>query len=199
MRLEPGFLFGRVVSPQHRIPVRKPPELRDDVAMLLRVLLRRVRAVVAQRWRRLGHQPGERGNGGVVGLMAGDAESTMAGAQRLHGAGKTRAEICIVGNGGTEDQIAAVDAGDLFGVVAFDFEGDLVQNVDELHRLAADPTAEGQRLTVPIRSSGADDRERCEHRMPASATPRRCRRIDVAAVSADAAGTAQVRILRVPP
>ena len=48
--------------------------------------------------------------------MAGDAESTMAGLNVFTAAGKDPQEICIVGNGGTEDQIAAVEAGDLFGV-----------------------------------------------------------------------------------
>ena len=90
------------------------------------------------------------GNPDSNGLMAGDAESTMAGLNAYTGAGMDPTEICIVGNGGTEDQIAAVEAGELYGVVAFDFVGDLAQNVDELHRLAADPTAEGQQLTVPI-------------------------------------------------
>ena len=90
------------------------------------------------------------GNPDSNGFMAGDAESTMAGLNAYSGAGMDPTEICIVGNGGTEDQIAAVEAGELYGVVAFDFVGDLAQNVDELHRLAADPSAEGQQLTVPI-------------------------------------------------
>ena len=90
------------------------------------------------------------GNPDSNGFMAGDAESTMAGLNAYSSAGNDPTEICIVGNGGTEDQIAAVEAGELYGVVAFDFVGDLAQNVDELHRLAADPTAEGQQLTVPI-------------------------------------------------
>ena len=77
------------------------------------------------------------GNPDSDGLMAGDAESTMAGLNVYSAAGKDPTEICIVGNGGTEDQIAAVEAGELYGVVAFDFVGDLAQNVDELHRLAA--------------------------------------------------------------
>ena len=83
-------------------------------------------------------------------LMAGDAESTMAGLNVFSAAGKDPQEICIVGNGGTEDQIAAVEAGDLYGVIAFDFEADVVQNVDEMHRMALDPTQAGQLLTIPI-------------------------------------------------
>lgn len=93
-------------------------------------------------------------NPDAVGLMAGDAESTMAALNVFTAAGKSGQDICIVGNGGTDDQIAAVDAGDLFGVIAFDFEADLMQNVDELHALAQDPTAEGQVLTIPIKRIG---------------------------------------------
>ena len=93
-------------------------------------------------------------NPDAVGLMAGDAESTMAALNVFTAAGKSGQDICIVGNGGTDDQIAAVDAGDLYGVIAFDFEADLMQNVDELHALAQDPTAEGQVLTIPIKRIG---------------------------------------------
>ena len=42
----------------------------------------------------------------------------------------------------------------LFGVVAFDFETDLMQNVDELHAMSVDPTAEGQVLTIPVNRIG---------------------------------------------
>ncbi len=93
-------------------------------------------------------------NPDVVGLMAGDAESTMAALNVFTAAGMNGQDICIVGNGGTEDQIAAVEAGDVFGVVAFDFEADLVQNVDMLHAMAQDPTAPGQVLTIPISRIG---------------------------------------------
>ncbi len=90
------------------------------------------------------------GNPGTDGYMAGDAESTMAGLNAYTNAGMDATSICIVGNGGGDDQVAAVDAGELYGVVAFDFEGDLIQNLTELHTMAADPTAPGQLLTVPI-------------------------------------------------
>jgi ribose transport system substrate-binding protein len=93
-------------------------------------------------------------NPDAQGLMAGDAESTMAALNVFTSAGKSGQDICIVGNGGTEDQIAAVAAGDVFGVVAFDFEADLMQNVDELHAMSLDPTAEGQVLTIPVNRIG---------------------------------------------
>ena len=85
------------------------------------------------------------------GFMSGDAEATMAGLNAYSGAGKTPTDICVVGNGGTDDQLAAVKTGDLYGTVAFDFQADLTQNVDTLHTMAADPTADGSQLTVPIK------------------------------------------------
>jgi ABC-type sugar transport system substrate-binding protein len=84
------------------------------------------------------------------GLMAGDPEAAIPALNVFTAAGKSGQDICIVGNGGSEDQVSAVESGDLFGVVAFDFETDLMQNVDELHALAQDPTADGQVLTIPI-------------------------------------------------
>ncbi len=83
-------------------------------------------------------------------FMAGDAEATMAALNVYTAAGMDAQEICIVGNGGTDDQLAAVEAGEVFGVVAFDFEADLMQNLDELHRLAAAPGEVGEQLTIPI-------------------------------------------------
>ena len=91
------------------------------------------------------------GNPDSNAFMAGDAEATMAGLNAYTGAGKDPSEICVVGSGGTEDQIASIDAGELYGTVAFDFEADLTQNVDQVHRMASDPSAEGPQLTVPIK------------------------------------------------
>ncbi|HWS57933.1 MAG TPA: sugar ABC transporter substrate-binding protein [Actinotalea sp.] len=84
------------------------------------------------------------------GLFTGDAEATMAAVNAFTNAGSDPSALCIVGNGGTEEQVAAIEAGTLYGTVSFDFEGDLMQNLTELHTLAADPTAPGQSLTTPI-------------------------------------------------
>lgn len=88
------------------------------------------------------------------GFMAGDAQSTMAGLAAFTAAGKDPSKLCVVGNGGTSDQTQAVDAGKLFGVVAFDFLGDLQQNLGKLHTMAGDPKAAGTQLTVPIKTIG---------------------------------------------
>ncbi|HQY33254.1 sugar ABC transporter substrate-binding protein [Actinotalea sp.] len=89
-------------------------------------------------------------NPGANGLFTGDAESTMAAVNAFTNAGADPTTLCIVGNGGTEEQTAAIEAGTLFGVVSFDFMGDMGQNLAELHTLAADPTAPGRVLTTPI-------------------------------------------------
>lgn len=86
------------------------------------------------------------------GFMAGDAESTLAGLNAYTAAGKDATKICIVGNGGTDAQVAAVKSGKVYGVVAFDFIGDLGQNMQQLHSMAADPKAPGTQLTVPIKT-----------------------------------------------
>lgn len=90
------------------------------------------------------------------GLFTGDAESTMAAVNAFTSAGKDPAELCIVGNGGTDEQKAAIDAGTLYGTVSFDFEGDVVQNMTLLHGMAADPTAPGQKVVTPIAKISVD-------------------------------------------
>ncbi|MFZ0530170.1 MAG: sugar ABC transporter substrate-binding protein [Propionicimonas sp.] len=88
------------------------------------------------------------------GLFTGDAESTMAAVNAYTSAGKDLTKLCIVGNGGTDEQQKAIEEGKLYGVVAFDFAGDMGQNQAKLHSMAADPTAPGTQLTVPITTIG---------------------------------------------
>ena len=92
------------------------------------------------------------GNPTSDGFMAGDAEATMAGLNAYTAAGKDATKICIVGNGGEPDQLAAVKSGKLYGIVAFDFMADMGQNLGQLHTMAAAPTAPGTQLTVPIKT-----------------------------------------------
>lgn len=82
--------------------------------------------------------------------VTGDAESTLAGLNAYTAAGKDPAKTCIVGNGGDDAQKKAVTAGTLYGIVAFDFVGDLMQNLQQLHTMAGAPTAQGKQLVVPI-------------------------------------------------
>ena len=83
-------------------------------------------------------------------IIATDDESSLGALDAFKAAGKDPSELCVVGAGGNEEAVAAVDSGELYAEVAFDFVGDLGQNLGELHTLAADPSAPGQQLTIPI-------------------------------------------------
>ena len=79
-----------------------------------------------------------------------DDEATLGGLDAFKAAGKDPSDLCIVGSGGNDEAVAAVDSGELYAEVAFAFIGDLTQNLGELHTLAADPSAPGRQLTIPI-------------------------------------------------
>ncbi len=90
------------------------------------------------------------GNPGANVVIGTDDESSLGALDAFKQAGLDPQTTCIVGAGGNDEAKAAVAAGELFGVVAFDFQADLGQNLAELHTLAADPTAPGHVLTTPI-------------------------------------------------
>ncbi len=83
----------------------------------------------------------------VVGV---DDESTLGGLDAFNQVGKNATSTCVVGAGGNAEAQAAVKSGKLFADVAFDFQGDLMQNLKELHTLAASPKAPGTQLVTPI-------------------------------------------------
>lgn len=87
---------------------------------------------------------------GTNSLIATDDESTLGGVDAFKAAGMDPSTLCIVGAGGNDEAKAAVKSGDLYADVAFDFQKDIAQNLAELHTLAADPSAPGQQLTIPI-------------------------------------------------
>ena len=89
-------------------------------------------------------------------VIATDDESSLGALDAFKAAGKNPSEFCLVGAGGNEEAVAAVDSGELYAEVAFDFVGDLGQNLEELHTLAADPSAPGQQLTIPIQTFTQD-------------------------------------------
>jgi ABC-type sugar transport system substrate-binding protein len=83
----------------------------------------------------------------VVGV---DDESTLGGLDAFKQAGKSASSTCVLGAGGNAEAQAAVKSGKLFADVAFDFQGDLMQNLKELHTMAASPKAAGTQLVTPI-------------------------------------------------
>ncbi|GAA1960231.1 sugar ABC transporter substrate-binding protein [Microbacterium deminutum] len=83
-------------------------------------------------------------------MIATDDESSLGGLDAFKAAGKDPSKLCIVGAGGNDEAKAAVANGEFYAEVAFDFQKDIAQNLAELHTLAADPSAPGQQLTIPI-------------------------------------------------
>lgn len=83
-------------------------------------------------------------------IIGTDDESSLGALDAFKQAGKDPKTACIIGAGGNDEAKAAVAAGELFGVVAFDFGADLGQNLGLLHEMAADPSAPGKQVTTPI-------------------------------------------------
>ncbi len=79
-----------------------------------------------------------------------DDESSLGGLDAFSAAGLDASKTCLVGAGGNDEAQQDVKDGKLYGVVAFDFQADLMQNLQELHKLSADPTVDGTQLTTPI-------------------------------------------------
>lgn len=83
-------------------------------------------------------------------LFGTNDEGTLGGMTAFKQAGKDPKSVCIVGAGGGESSLAAVKAGDVYGVVAINFQGDLAQNVDLLAKMRGDPNAPGQVTNPPL-------------------------------------------------
>ena len=83
-------------------------------------------------------------------------EATLGALGALNQAGKDPSQLCVGGTGGNDEVLASVESGDLYTVVALQFDQDLQQKVAHLKEMAADPTAEGTQLTVPMDVATAD-------------------------------------------
>jgi ABC-type sugar transport system substrate-binding protein len=83
-------------------------------------------------------------------MVGTDDESTLGGLAAFTQANKSADATCVLGAGGNDEAQAAVTSGALYSEIAFDFQGDLIQNIAELHKLAADPTADGSQLVTPL-------------------------------------------------
>ncbi len=79
-----------------------------------------------------------------------DDESTLGALDALAAAGKDPSKLCVIGAGGNDEAQQAVKDGKVYADVAFDFQADLGQNLEEMHKLAADPSAQGQQLVTPV-------------------------------------------------
>lgn len=83
-------------------------------------------------------------------LIGTDDEATLGGLAAFQQAGKNPKQSCLVGAGGNDEAVQAVKDGKLYGEVAFDFQKDLAQNLQQLHKMAADPKAPGEQIVTPI-------------------------------------------------
>lgn len=77
-------------------------------------------------------------------------EAALGALEAFQQAGKNPSKSCIVGGGAAAQSLAAIKAGTLYGGVTFNFQQDVINNVTEIRAMAADPTAVGKVLTVPI-------------------------------------------------
>ncbi|MER7559153.1 sugar ABC transporter substrate-binding protein [Nocardioides sp. NPDC126508] len=57
---------------------------------------------------------------------------------------------CLTETGGNEESLAAAKSGEIYAVVALQFDKDMAQNVDTLMTMIEDPEAEGVQLTTPL-------------------------------------------------
>jgi ABC-type sugar transport system substrate-binding protein len=77
-------------------------------------------------------------------------EAVLGAMQAFQQAGKDPAKSCIIGGGLAAQSQAAIKAGSIYAGVAFDFTQDVKNNIGEILAMAADPTAVGKVMTLPI-------------------------------------------------
>ena len=87
------------------------------------------------------------GNPDVTAVFGQNDEGALGTIGAFKAAGKD--VPCLTEAGGNDETLAAVEAGDIYAVVALQFEADLAQSVDSLISMIEDPEAVGVQLTVP--------------------------------------------------
>ena len=94
------------------------------------------------------------GNPDLVGVFGQNDEGALGAVGAFKAAGKD--VPCITEGGGNEETLAAVEAGDIYAVVALQFGADMAQSFDALTAMIDDPEATGVQLTVPQEVVKAD-------------------------------------------
>ena len=87
------------------------------------------------------------GNPDVTAVYGQNDEGALGTIGAFKAAGKDMP--CITEAGGNDEVLAAVEAGDIYAVVALQFQADMAQSFDTLIAMIEDPEAEGVQLTVP--------------------------------------------------
>ncbi|WP_167880530.1 sugar ABC transporter substrate-binding protein [Nocardioides guangzhouensis] len=87
------------------------------------------------------------GNPDITAVFGQNDEGALGAVGAFKAAGKDTP--CITEAGGNEETLAAVKSGDIYAVVALQFEADMAQSFDALTTMIDDPEATGVQLTVP--------------------------------------------------
>ena len=87
------------------------------------------------------------GNPNITAVYGQNDEGALGAVGAFKAAGKDIP--CITEGGGNEETLQAVKDGDIYAVVALQFQADMAQSFDALTKMIDDPTATGVQLTVP--------------------------------------------------
>ena len=88
-------------------------------------------------------------NTGLNAVFGGNDEGALGALGAFAAAGKELP--CLTENGGNDEVLQAVKDGKIYASAALQFAADMTQSFDELAKLMADPTQEGQQITVPMK------------------------------------------------
>ena len=90
------------------------------------------------------------GNPGINAVAGFTDEGSLGALEALKLAGKNPSKSCAVGAGGSPEAIAKVKAGQEYAYVVVGFQADLEQSVNEMLKMAANPSATGIKLYTPF-------------------------------------------------
>jgi ABC-type sugar transport system substrate-binding protein len=85
----------------------------------------------------------------LAAVMAANDEGALGALGAFDAAGKKLE--CVTDFGGNDEVLAGVKAGKIFASVALQFEADMKQSFDTLVKMQADPKANGDVMTVPLK------------------------------------------------
>lgn len=87
----------------------------------------------------------------VTSFLALSDESALGAVSALKASGKKASSTCITDIGGSDQAVAAFDAGSIYAIGKIDFEGDLKQNIDWLNKAIKNPGTPGTIMYTPVK------------------------------------------------
>jgi ABC-type sugar transport system substrate-binding protein len=87
------------------------------------------------------------GNPDVQAVLGNNDEGALGALGAFKAAGKELP--CLTEGGGNEETLGLVESGEIYAIVALQFQDDMTQSFDTLATMVEDPTAVGQQLVVP--------------------------------------------------